>query len=316
MPKLSRKAALGIKKETTQGTAETLSATDFTHAYDVKISPKVELTPQNYVSTSLSQFHQLPGKKYYELEFTLPLKGSGTAGTENAPLGAALEASGTLVTIVAFTSCTYNRVSSPASSNYYGPGKSCTVKFYEDGILHVAAGCMFDASLDIEGGKPVGVKFKGMGKYAAVTDASFPTVTPLTNDPPVVKSASFSIQSYAAVIQKLSIEIANGIQMRDNVSAADSVLGFMITDPKITGSIDPERELVATHDWWGKLMAGTLGSMTITIGSTAGNIITITAPKVQYVGLEPGNRNGIATLEAKLHFARNSGDDELVIAFT
>lgn len=316
MPKLSRKAALGIKKETTQGTAETLSATDFTHAYDVKITPNVELTPQNYISTSLSQFAQLPGKKFFEIEFTLPLKGSGTAGTENAPLGAALEASGTLVTVTPGTSCIYNRVSSPASSSYYGPGKSCTIKFYEDGILYTAAGCMFDASLDIEAGKPVGVKFKGRGKYSAVTDASFPTVTPLTNDPPVVKTASFAIHSYSAVIQKLSIEINNGVQMRDDVNSADSLLGFMITDPKITGSIDPERELVATHDWWGRLAAGTLGTMTIQIGSTAGNIITITAPKVQYTGLTPGNRGGIATLEAKLSFARNSGDDEIVIAFT
>ncbi len=319
MPYLFRKKGIGIKKEATQGNAETLAATDFIHAYDVKITPMVELTPQNYVSTSLSSFHSLPGKKWYEIEATIPLKGSGVAGTELAPLGAIMEASGTLLTNTPATSNVYNRVSSPASGNYYGPGKSFTAKFYEDGILHVAAGCMVESlELSIKAGMPVGVKFKAKGKYAAVTDAAFPTITPnTTTDPPIVQSASFTIHSYIAIIEELSIKIANKLAMRDDVSSANSIMGFMIADtPEITGSINPESTLVATHDWWAKLMAGTLGGLSIQIGGTAGNIWTITGPKVQYTGVTPGERNGIFTQDVALKFCRNAGDDEIVFSNT
>lgn len=316
MPYLARKAALGIKKESTQGTAVALTATDFALAYDISVDPQVEMNPQNYVSTSLSHFHELPGKKYYELAFTLPLRGSGTAGTELAPLGAALEASGFLVTVNSGTSCVYNRTSATVS-NFYGPGKSSTVKFYHDGILHVAAGCMFDLDFDIEAGKPVGLKFKGRGTYAAVTDAAFPTVTPnVTIDPPVVKSASFAVQSYSAIISKMSVSINNNIAMRDDVNSANSILGFVVTDPDIKGSIDPERGLVADHDWWGKMMAATRGAITVAVGATAGNIATITGPKVQYMGSKAANRNGIATVDVPLKFCRDSGDDEIVITLT
>lgn len=312
---LSRKQAVGIKLEATQGTAETLAATDFTHAYDVNITPMVELIPQKYVSTSLSRFADLPGKKYYEVEFTLPLKGSGTAGTAIAPLGAALQACG-LVETDGASDVAYAPTSAPASANYYGPGKSCTVKIYQDGMLHVAAGCMFNLSFDIEAGKPVGLKFKGKGIYAAVTDAAFVTVTALTNNPPVVISAAAQVQAYAATFGKMSIDLGNEIAELPDVNSANAILGFMITDRNVTGSFDPNRVLVATHDFFGKMMSGAEAASTIKVGGTAGNICTITMPKTQYGQVKSGDRGGVATLETPLLFNRNAGDDEIVFTMT
>lgn len=315
MAQIVRKQAVGIKIESTQGTAVSLSDTDFTHAYDVNITPMVELTPQKYVSTSLSRFRDLPGKKYYEVEFTLPLKGSGTAGTAIAPLGAALQSCG-MVETDGVSDVTYTLTSAPVSTNFYGPGKSSTVKIYQDGMLHVAAGCMFDLSFNIVAGKPVGFKFKGKGTYAAVTDAVFPTVTALTNDPPVVKSASATLQTYSATLEKLSIQYGNQITELPDVNSANSLLGFQITDREVTGSVDTNRVLVATHDFFGKMMSGAEAAWTIAVGATSGNIITISGSKMQYGQIKSGDRNGIATLDVPLLFNRNTADDELQIVFT
>lgn len=316
--RLKRKQGIGIKTETTQGTAATIAATDFTTAYDVKITPKVEMNPQNYVSTSFDRFRSLPGKKMYDIEFTIPLHGSGTAGTAVAPLGAALQASGLLETVNAATSVVYSRTSSAASTSFYGPGKSATCKFYQDGMLHVAAGCMFDASLEIEAGKPVAVKFKGSGVYAAVTDASFPTITILAtaSTPPVVKSASHAIDNYSMIASKMTIKLNNKLSQIDDVNSANSILGFVCQPGDIDGDVDPLEPLVATYDFWGKMMSGSEASGTIAIGATAGNICTITAPKFQFGQIDPADRDGLASLSVPFMLNRSSGDDSLVLTFT
>ena len=316
MAQLFRKQTVGIKTESTQGTAVALTTTDFTHAYDVSITPMVELTPQNYVSTSLSRFADIPGKKYYEIEFTLPLRGSGTAGTANTPLGAALQACGLTETVSGGVSVTYAPTSSAASSNFYGPGKSATVKIYQDGMLHVAAGCLFDVSFDLEAGKPVGLKFKGKGIYAAVTDASFASTSILATNPPIIQSASATLQTFSAKIAKMSMQLGIQITEIPDVNSTAGILGFQITDRQVTGNVDANRELVATHDFWGKMMSGAEAAWTIAIGSTAGNIITISGSKMQYGQFKSGNRNGVASLEGNLLFNRSSGDDEVSIVFT
>jgi hypothetical protein len=275
----------------------------------------VEMNGQPYVAPSLSRFADVPGKKWYELEFTLPFKGSGTAGTANAPLGAALQACGYLETDGA-SDVTYSLVSSAASGSFYGPGKSATVKIYQDGMLHTAAGCMFDASWDMESGKIVGIKFKGKGIYAAVTDASFPTVTALTNNPPVFMSASLQVQSYAATAAKISFALNNEIAEIPDVNAATGILGFQIVGRNPGGSVDVNRTLVATHDFFGKMMSGAEASFTAALGGTAGNIITFSGSKMQYGQVKSGDRNGIASLEVPFMLNRSSGDDELGIVFT
>jgi hypothetical protein len=56
--------------------------------------------------------------------------------------------------------------------------------------------------------------------------------------------------------------------------------------------------------------------MTATLDGDAGNIATITAPKVQYSAINPADRTGIRTLGIDCRLNGNAGDDELSIAFT
>ena len=90
-----------------------------------------------------------------------------------------------------------------------------------------------------------------------------------------------------------------------------------ITSRAVTITIDPEEVAYGTQSWAAEWMDGAELAMSIVVGSTANNIMTITAPKVQVSNVQPLDRNGI--LAETLTFTANdngTGDDELTIAFT
>lgn len=311
---LTRKKIIGAKTETTQGTLVALAETDFLHAYDIDIAPDAEVLERKYHSASLSPFSDLRGKLSYTAKFKTDLKASGLAGT--APfIGPLLQACGFTETISAGVSVTYALSSSPVT-NFYGPGKSCTIKAYADGMLHAMAGCIGTLKLIAEAGKIAVCEWDFKGLYAAVTDAAFPTNTPNSTDPTIVKSSTLLLQTYAATVQKFEIDLGNEIAEKPDVNASAGILGYQITGRQMVGNADPESVLVAAHDFFGKFASGALASSSIVIGSGAGYICTITLPKTQYGRIGQGDRSGIQTFEVPLKFFRNSGDDELSIVFS
>jgi hypothetical protein len=93
-------------------------------------------------------------------------------------------------------------------------------------------------------------------------------------------------------------------------------LGFMISGRDPVGSCDPEMDSIANHPFMANLLAGTEAQSSIVIGATAGNIVTITLPKTQYMDIGYGDRDGILTGELALQFNQNAGDDWISIAMT
>lgn len=311
---LSNKKLIGLKTETAQNTEATLAATDFLLAYDVEVTPDPELIPRPYNSPSLDPFSDLIGKKSIEVKFKTELKGSGSLGVAYAPLSAALQACGLVETISAGVHVLYDPSSAPAT-NFLGPGKSATCLVYEDGTLFKALGCIGDPSLVIEAGKPAMIEFTLRGVYSPVTDAAFATNTPNSLDPPIVQSSSLSIHSYAAIAAKLEIGFNNEVVPVDDVNSPTGLKGYRITGRNPAGSLDPEAVTVTTHDFFGKMMAGTLAAASIVIGSAAGNKITISLPKVQYQRITKGDRGGQLIYTIPLKFCRNTGDDWISIKF-
>ena len=149
MAQLHRKQTVGIKTESTRGTRGR-STTDFTHAYDVSITPWWN-SRRRTTFPPRSPFRGHPGRN------TTRSSSRSRCGAPARPARRELRS---------VRRCRHadsrNRLrrclvtcaptSSAASSNFYGPGKSATVKIYRDG-MHVAAGCLFDVSFDLEGGK-------------------------------------------------------------------------------------------------------------------------------------------------------------------
>ena len=82
MPKLTRRTALGLKTETTQGTGVTLTATDFMLVSDFKANPVPEMLERNYYRSNLSPITSIAGKRLYEFSFKTSLKGTWVIETQ------------------------------------------------------------------------------------------------------------------------------------------------------------------------------------------------------------------------------------------
>lgn len=316
MPKTVKRTVIGIKTETTQGSAATLTATDFILAEDVDITPAVDLIERNYYRSSFSPLASISGKRNFDITFKTELKGSGTAGTAYAPLGAGLIASGMVQTVSTGTSVTYAPTSAASGTGFYGAGNSATIEIFMDGVKHIAAGCLGSWKLSGEAAKIGMVEFTFKGVYATPADVAFPTQTYNSTLPPILVSSALSVQSLSAICSKFELDYAAEVSERVDTRSSTGLLGFLITGRNPSGSFDPEFESVATHDFFTKLLTNTEGAFTIAFGGTAGNIVTIAGSKAQYNPFKYGDRNGIRTLDVPLRFNQSSGDDELTIVMT
>jgi len=308
MPLIEARTQIAAKKETVEGTAETLSASDAFLAANVKFTPNFAMGERKNVSSSLSPWASIPGVRSAKLEFDVELKGSGTAGTAPA-LGNLLKACGFGETVAANTSVTY----APASSSI----SSMTLAVYQDGVIKKIWGARGNVSLKLEDGAPGWLHFEFTGADFSVTDGTMLSgVTYESTKPPAFLSATLTIDSYSALIGLLEINMNNEVNLRKDANSQSGYKSAVITNRKPTMTIDPEQVLVATHDFYGKLRTGNEGSLSLVLGSTTGNICTISAPKVQYTGISDDVRDGIRVLGVTCQLNRSSGDDEISIAFT
>jgi len=304
-----KRAQMAAKKESEEGTAETLAGTDAFLASDITFNPQTEMDKRNNVSSSLSNFSQVPGARSATFEFDVELKGSGAAGTAPA-LGKLLKACGFGETVVESTSVTYE----PASTAI----DSMTLAMYNDGVCYKIWGARGNVSLRLEKGKAGRLHFVFTGADYDVSTAAMLSsgVSYESTKPQPFLTAAFSIDSYEALIGKLEFNMGNEVALRDDVNTDSGHLSAVITGRAPTLTLDPEMVVVATYDWFGNLASGSEGALTAALTGDAGNICTVTAPKVQYTGIRPEEKNGIRTLGIDCQLNRSSGDDELVIAFT
>ena len=244
-----------------------------------------------------------------KLDFTTEVKGSGAAGT--APeIGVLFRACNYTETVVAVTSVTYDPNSNVLDS------ESITLYFYQDGIRHKLLGARGTFSFEANAGEYGKVKWSFTGLYAGPTDTALATGTYNSTLPPRFVSASFALDSYAFVISNLKIDAGNTVVERKDANNATGISAYFIRERKVTGEIDPEAVTVATKDIYTMWSASSRVAMTATLGATAGNICTITGPKVALSDIKYGERNGLLTTTLPLVFTPNAGNDELKIAFT
>jgi hypothetical protein len=315
--KLTKLQAVGVKQETTQGTPVVpVAGTDYLVTENVDININPELLKRDYRRATLDNLPHLIGKRWVTVKFKTELKGSGTAGTAYVPLGAALQACAMTETIVAVTSVTYAPTSAAASASYFGPGKSVTLEVYKHGLKHIVSGAVGTYKITAVAGHYPEIEFEFHGVYTAVTDASMPTPTYIAQLPAIWQNSTISVLGSALIINKWEIDMANHITPRDDAASATSIKGFVITDRDPKGSVDPEGESVATHDFFGKLIGSNSAASSLVIGATAGNIITITMPATQYNDVNYADRDGLQVFNTPIAINGSTGDDCLTIAMT
>jgi len=307
----TKKTTLYAKIESTSGTDSTpTAAANAVIAYDVEITPKAEMKKRSAGNADRSSFADIRGKSAVEIKFNVELKGSGTAGTAPrwSPL---LRACDRLETLNAGTSAIYT----PAATN-----ETCTIWVNIDGILHKMAGCAGDCEIDLTSGEVPFLKFTFSGVYVLPTDSVIEEATYDSPVPVIVKGTTTTFGSYAANIEKLLLKFGNSVVERTSMNATEGILAFMVGNRNPSGIMTCEAVLRATSnaDFWSYFHSGTSKVLSLVLGATAGNIVTIAAPACILESPKYGDRDGLRTFDIGFQMARSaaSGNDECTITLT
>lgn len=310
---LSNRAVVAAKAETTEGTVITLAGADANfQVMEPKFEADVPMFTRQIIDTSLSPFKRIAGTRLGKISFTVENKGSGAAGTAPA-MGKLLKACGFGETVVASTSVTYAPTSTLASID------SLTIALFKDGLKKMIKGARGNVKYSAKNGEPGTYEFEFTGVYDSVADVAMLTPSGVEGTVPVqLLSALFSVASFSAFISQISFDMGNTLEPRPDINTAAGYISALLTKREPKGSFDPEDELVATHDFYGRWIAGTTGVLTWKHPGSAGNICTFSAPVCQYTKIAENDRNGIATLGADFLLARSAagGNDEISIAYT
>ena len=312
---LTRKTAVLVKVEGTYDTDPTPTvAANAILVNNVNLKIAGEVLERDFYKSSLSNIAFARGLKHAELSFTTEMKGTGTRGSLPATgwEGTLFRGCGMAETVVASTRVAYT----PVSTGFEG----VTIWVYKDGIYHKINGCRGDFELVFEVGKYPTINWDMKGLYTAPADATPAAQTFSSVVPPTVLSAGLTVETTAyasGVVEKVQIKMNNEIVMRKSMNDATGLLEWLLTGRKPSGSLDPEAVLEATYPFWARWAAGTQVALNLgPIGATSGNIITVTAPKLQFQEINYADRSGQLAYDIPFSLAMNAGDDELVITFT
>jgi hypothetical protein len=311
---MTKRKIILAKEEAVYNTDPTPTTADNAiDAYDVKVNYQSDVLERNILRYTLSPVTPVIGKRYIEVQFGMELKNGGTAGTASR-IGDLLQACGFTETVSAGSSVTYT----PASDSH----KSITLYVYDcndagSAVLHKVTGARGNVSFDITAGQIAMANFQFQGFYNTASDVTRPTgMAYETTKPPIVESASMSFSGVSTLcVQNVSIEMANELQQNECINASGAISEFAITGRKPNGTMNPEMTSVATIDLQSLMLTPTESVLSIALGSTAGNKITFSAPKVTIDNISAGDKNGILVNDLPIRFNQSSGDDELSIKF-
>ncbi|MFD3263331.1 hypothetical protein [Phenylobacterium ferrooxidans] len=310
---MADKKLLLIKAEVTPGLDPVAAAVDVVWALDVSFKPKGDRVGSNPAMAGLGGVKDWMVGEYGELTFSVPLGGSGTAGT--APKwGKLLLMSGYAETVVATTSVTYALAANPAAS------ATGAITWREGRRLHKLAYARGFVNWTFDEKKQPIAKFTFRGIMTAVADGAVIGHADATwtghNDVAPVNQANtiFTFGGASPPLRSLSIEQTDNVSFHDrpNQKTVEIAGERMFSGSLKIGSLLPSvlnLEAVAK--------ANTLTTITLVHGVTAGSILTVTA-KAQAEMPDYSDENGIDVTTAGLKFRPSAQnlDDQLAIVCT
>ena len=310
MALLERKRVILLELESSYGTDPTPTGADAILVSDLSIVPQAsDAIPRDLIRPYLGSSRQLLANTRVECTFSVELAGSTAAGT--APrVGKALRACGLSETVAAGTSVTYAPVS--------GSFESATIYYNVDGVLHKTTGCRGSFALEASVGEIPKLNFAFQGIYVPPVDAALPTVTYGAQATPLIfkngNTTGFQLLSYSGALQSVNFDVGVTTQYMELVGGTKEVL---ITDRNSTGSVTLEAVTIATKDYFAAALTDTsLGNLTFTHGTTAGNIVEFASTKIDIGDVNYSELNGVVMAEIPVTACPStSGNDEFSLIY-
>lgn len=258
---------------------------------------------------------ELPGPRYVTMDFSLEATGAGTVATAPA-WGAALQACGFAETLTATIRTDYTLVTDLL--------KSCTIYWYDDGLLHKATGCYGNPTLKFAVGEIPKISFTFTGLYSTPTVVSNPAAT-LTawKQPQVVMSANSAnivlggthAPAVAPVIAagtpfpSQGIEIAIGNKVDFNALLGGETVD--ISDREVTAKVTFDMTAAEEAAAYVAVETAALTTLGFQHGTVANQKILLWAPSVQRTNPGKQETNGKRLVSLDLRLVPVTGNDEL-----
>lgn len=324
MPLLTRKRIITAALEATPGTAETIAGADAVLVRNLTLTPlAADTIERELVRPYLGNSDLFIANQRVEVEFEVEISGSGTATTAPA-YAEMMQACG-------MDSAVYDEdgdttddswTFTPTSNNLSGYGasaKTVTIGVNIDGFLHKFAGCRGNVSLNFPARAIPYFTFTFTGIYSAptATAAVTPTysyTTPVVcNNTNTFQGASDTISIAGSpvtspVIESLEFNLNNEVNFRSLIGSESADL--VNRSPSGTLVI----EAITSPNVFTAALGSTLSEITLTHGTTAGNIVAIELPYVDIGQPTYVDQNGIHMLSIPFTAQpSSSGNDEFRI---
>lgn len=307
----SRLHFLGLKLETTPGTALTFGASDYNLlAENIKFTINWKENQRKYTVGSPDAFPSQMGARDANISFSMHAQGSGVAGT--APVWfAPMQAGG------------FRKISSSFGSMLVKEltGQTCTIGYVlkEDtsinprGKAYTAKGCAADKITlhYANSGELLTIDFSFKGAFVDVVDlASGSLPNPITyNDgslPPSVLAVYSKFRNTVLPTYSLTVDVGNKVDLIEYVLDPTGYSHAVVTDHDPVVMYTPFIQLEATQNYYAEL-AGTAnvapGAFEAILGATGqqGNFFTISMPNAKIVkGLDVDSKNGMDSTNVTL----------------
>lgn len=306
---LSRKQVVLAKIETTYGTdSAPVVGTNAILLTDLSITPiQSEYVDRDLIRPYLGSSEQLPAAIRSQVSFSVEMAGSGAAGT--APKwGPLLRACGFAETVNAGTSVQYD----PVSASF----PSLSIYAFRDGMRHILTGARGTVSFNMNNRERPLMQFTFTGLYSLPTDTAPGTPVYTGFQTPRVfnnqNSSAFALQSYSnALLSSISIDVGNDAVYRSLIGTGGE--SILITNRQVTAQITIESTSMAEKDYWTNVRNAVVGNFGIVHGTTAGNIVEISAPAAQLIDPQYGDIDGISSTQFTARLTPSAGNDEIRI---
>lgn len=295
-------------------------------AYDINFTPSGDNYQRKETSTVFAKLPSLPGMGMAEIGFKIPMVGASAAGVvpyyDVAMLAAGLSSddyTGPPEKIRYKPMTTFDGGTDAGPPAITRPSKAYSVSFWNDGVRYSLKGGMCNLIMSAKAGEPVELAFQFKGAYETVIDDAPPTPTVSTLTPPRFLGATLSVHGASLVCESWSLDLGNVLSNIVDANDAAGIKGALITDRRPKIKVDPEMELVATHDFFAKWRAATSGVISWgTIGSAAGNVLAFNAGATIINPPSLSEREGMRTLDLEYDVVSTSvtEGDEFYIEIT
>lgn len=123
------------------------------------------------------------------------------------------------------------------------------------------------------------------------------------------ENTTFSLDGFALPLRSLELDANAELSFRSLIGPEDKM---SLRNRAWGGTILGELPDLGSKNYFANVRAGTTMPMQIIHGTVAGNIVQIDAPKVQIVGIDLPEEDGIVMLQMQVILQPNAGDDEII----